>query len=251
MEDLEPTQTDTAMQEDATVLTEVITADGDVVLLIEDQAQGISQRFRCTRSMLRGNSKYLNVLFDPHKFKEGISTEDRLIELGQRFGALKDIPSHMLPITQISDLPKVSAKPSALKQLLVMTLSILCGIDSRWHISETRAVEKLLQIALLAERLDALEAVSGWVQRHLKLLPMPKPKKETAVRQQLLLGMLMGIESYVEWSSAVLVVKGSKFWLQKEASEDFVDAAEKEAAWNLLPHGIEGTATRICDTPMC
>ena len=228
------------MEEESPASVDIITADGDVVLWIEDRDQGISQRFRCTRALLRKNSKYLDVLLDPNKFREGISTEDRLNQLKQEYGSVKDIPSHVLPVVRVVELPNISAKAPALKQLLVIVLSIINGIDQEWPISETRAIEKLLQIALLADRLDALDMVKRFIERHLKQQPLPKPKKEITVRQQLLLGTLMGISSYVEWSSALLIVRGSKLWLHEELSDDFVDVSEKDAAWNCLPGGLEG-----------
>ena len=101
-------------------MTEVIEYDGDMILLIEDQPQGISHRFRCKRSSLRANSHYLNVLLDPEKFLEGVSTQESLSDLHRRYPSIQSVPEQDLPVVRISDLPNVSAKPSALKQVLVI-----------------------------------------------------------------------------------------------------------------------------------
>ena len=212
----------------------------DVILRIEDERQNSYYDVRCSRDRLRETSRYFHVLLDPEKFNEGIGSADKIEELRSQYGDISEAPDGALPVVTILDLPFLSVESKVIRQLLAILFEMLKGYQKPWPFAKKDTMERLAQLALLAERFEAQKTVKVYIysrMQHVNTRSAPKSRGEVLLRQQLLISMILGYRDTVRSCSASLIVGGSKFWLQ---DYDGMTMTEEQPPWNMLPLGVEG-----------
>ena len=206
---------------------------GDVVLQIEHQlATGITARsFRVGSPILKTNSKYFQNMLRPGRFEEATRIEAGHKTLRERYGNIAQAPSDELPILDIKDLGRISVK--SIGPLGTDFLNILHGKDTQTH----PPVVNLANLAIVADRFDALDIVKSYVRRKKTIRALDgktTPKVDAAlnedkVRQRLLVGVLLDYAPWVEKYTARLIAKG---WTGKESDIS-------TALWWDIPFRIE------------
>ncbi len=210
-----------------------IAANGDVVLRIEHQlVAGITVRsFRVSTSNLKTNSKYFQNILQPGRFEEANKIEAIHKTLHERYGDIAQTPSDELPILDIKDLGRISVK--SIGPLVTDFLNILHSKDTQTSIP----VVNLANLAVVADRFDALDVVKNFVGRK-KMIRAHDGKttprldaalNEEKVRQRLLVGVLLDYAPWVEKYTARLITKG---WTGKESDIS-------SALWWDIPSRIE------------
>ena len=209
-----------------------IDPDGDLVLRIRDQGTGTDYEYRVSTTALCRTSHYFHVLLDPSKFSEGVTVDRRLKALG----GLETIPFSELPMILIPDIGQVS-KGVSTKSAVALFLHVLHNDDFPWPIPRLSFVALL---AIVADRFAAITPIANYViqqnwKSKLVVQKGPSSTTEARVRQQLLIGLILGFPDWVRQYSAILIVQGSEKW-KAQNEED----KEEEVLWWSLPNGIEG-----------
>ena len=195
-----------------------IAAHGDIVLRIEHQlATGSTVRsFRVSSPMLKMNSKYFQNMLQPGRFEEATRIEAGHKVLRERYGTIAQAPSDELPVLDIKNLGRISVK--SIGPLGTDFLYILHGQDTQ----TSPPVVNLANLAIVADRFDALEMVKSYIKRKktIRALDGKTTHKvdaalnEEKVRQRLLVGVLLDYLPWVEKYTARLITKG---WTGKES----------------------------------
>jgi hypothetical protein len=146
------------------------------------------------------------------------------------------VPDAELPTIRIEDLGRISAVKS-IRPLLTDFLHILHDQDTQ----ATPPVSNLANLAIVADRFDALEAVRVHVRRKkvIKALDARTQPKQDAglseerIRQRLLVGLMLDHPPWVDKYSARLITKG---WIGQESDLE-------DPLWWDLPNRIEEELT--------
>ena len=206
---------------------------GDLVVHIEHQtAQAkLAQKYRVSIATLRTTSRYFASLLDG-RFGESAKIEQQHTILRQRYNSLDKAPSLELPSVYIEDIGRISAVKS-IEALCTDFLLILHGKDTL----ASPPVANLANIAIVADRFDALDAVRTYAARKRLIRGIDGKTTQKAeqglteerVRQRLLVAVLLDHAPWVDRYSARLITKG---WVGKEADE-------ADAMWWNLPQNLE------------
>lgn len=211
-----------------------VAAHGDLVLRIkhETKASKVVHLFRVDSPALKANSQYFERLLRPGRFNEAESMQRKHAQLVELHGVLPAAPWEELPTIDIVDVGRISAVRS-LDALLADFLYILHGKDTQ----SFPPVTNLANLAIVADRFDALEIVKSYVQRKkiMKALEgKTTPKIESGlteekVRQRLFVGLLLDYPLWVERYSTRLIMKG---WVGRDVNID-------SPSWWDLPFRVE------------
>lgn len=205
---------------------------GDVVLdVLHSNANGeLRQKFRVDSTALKSQSKYFSNLLDS-RFTESSRIEKEHGALKIRYKNFDEVPSEELPAIKISDLGRISAIKSM--NLFNDFLAVLHARD----IAAVPPIVNLANLAIVADRFDALEAFRIYVERKKMLRAIDGktiPKTEQSlpqdkVRRRILVATLLEYPPWLERYSARMIIKG---WKAEELNEN-------AAMWWSLPQGIE------------
>jgi len=198
--------------------TVVIAAHGDLVLRIEHEARSLKQSasFRVNSSALKQHSKYFERLLQAGRFGEGASVEAQHKTLREQYPSMMDAPTSALPVVKVEDLGRISTVKS-LTSLCTDLLYILHGKDTNTF----PPIANLSNLAIVADRFDALDVVRGYVRRK-KMVRAIDGKttgkadvalSDERVRQRLLVAIMLDYPFWVEKYSARLITKG---WVGEE-----------------------------------
>lgn len=212
-----------------------ISEQGDIVLRINHSAVDAKTpvvAFKVSSGILKTKSKYFERLLEVGRFGEGEAIAARHADLRKNHETLAEVPPAELPTINIEDLGRISAVKS-IEPLLTDFLSILHGKD----LQTSPPVSNLANLAIVADRFDALDAVKAYVQRKklLKALDAKTQPKtdvsltEERVRQRLLVALYLDHPPWTEKYSLRMITKG---WVGQEA-----DLAEP--LWWDLPNRVE------------
>jgi hypothetical protein len=217
----------------------VIATSGDLILDVAQEENGTQYSYRVDSKILQQNSRYFeNLLSD--RFKEGK-------ELTAALGALRlsgyaditEVSPEVLPHISIVHVGRIGiSKTSALQNLLADFLRAVHGLDLA---VSSPPVANLANLAVVADRFDAVACLSKYVQRRkylqladVKLKGKPNPTlTEDRVRQKLLVGLLFDHPSWVTKYSKHLIMRDSVQW-QPGVEEDHT-----KALWWDIPQGME------------
>ncbi|KAK5163510.1 uncharacterized protein LTR77_010692 [Saxophila tyrrhenica] len=210
-----------------------IAPDGDIVLEIEHEVgkPAAVHSYRVSATILTTHSKYFASLLQPGRFSEAANVEAKHRNLREQYGEVGKAPPRELPALSIKDVGRVAVK--SVGPLLGDFFNIL-------HNREMQIpppVANLANLAVVADRFDALEVVRTYLRRKkvMKMLDAKTTAKadlalgEERVRQRLLVGVLLDHTPWVEKYSLRMICKG---WASKEVS---VSAA----LWWDLPGRLE------------
>ena len=263
-----------------------IAAGGDLVLEVrQEEGTATSFSYRVDSGILRQNSRYFeNLLSD--RFHEGqllSATIDSLKAAG--YSDFVDVQIDRLPRIPIVHLGRIS-KVSTIENLAADFLRILHNQDlasqppsatgsRRTSTNVTNssspsrtsskpiagaessskpptrlppAIPNLANLAVVADRFDALPHFARYVQRKKYLQAIdakPNNRKasiglsEERVRQRLLIGLLFDHSPWVTRYSKHLILRDSEKW-RADVEEDHT-----EALWWDIPNGLEGTIGNI------
>lgn len=225
-----------SIPEPGTNVAGIINVDpgGDVVLKVEHETQTSKDvySFRVSSSVLKAKSKYFERLLQAGRFEEATKVEQAHQILRDQYGDPAKAPTEELPVLEIRDLGRIS-NVKALHALLTDFFSILYGRD----LHSAPPVGNLANLAIVADRFDALDAACSYVARKKivraidgKQLPkLEATLAEEKVRQRVLVAGLLDYPAWMEKYSARMITKG---WVGKESDED-------APLWWDLPSRIE------------
>lgn len=224
-------------QEDAEPggVADIALKNGDLVLQIEHANASLDltlHSFRVSTTALKAKSKYFERLLEAGRFGEGQQIISQHEALLKKFSSLALVPATELPVIRIENLGRISAVKS-IRPLLTDFLLILHDQDTQ----ATPPVSNLANLAIVADRFDALDAVRLHVRRKKVLRALDakaQPKQdaglsEERVRQRLLVGLMLDYAPWVEKYSVRLITKG---WVGQEAELE-------DPLWWDLPNRIE------------
>ncbi|GAB7326970.1 hypothetical protein MBLNU13_g10920t1 [Cladosporium sp. NU13] len=228
-------------QEDAEPggIADIAVKDGDLVLQIEHANASLDltlHSFRVSTTALKAKSKYFERLLEAGRFGEGQQVISQHEALLKKFDSLALVPATELPVIRIEDLGRISAVKS-IRPLLTDFLLILHDQDTQ----ATPPVSNLANLAIVADRFDALDAVKLHVRRKKVIRALDaktQPKQDASlseerVRQRLLVGLMLDHAPWVEKYSVRLITKG---WVGQESELE-------DALWWDLPNRIEEELT--------
>lgn len=216
----------------AEVIIEIV-AHGDIVINIEHEVSGVpaTRSFRVSSPILKTNSKYFQNLLQSGRFEEAAKIDSAHRALREQYGSIAEVPSSDIPVLDIKDLGRISVK--LIEPLLTDFFYILHGKDTQTF----PPVANLANLAIVADRFDALDIVKSYVRRKKMIRALDgktTPKVDAAlseekVRQRLLVGVLLDYVPWVEKYTARLTIKG---WVGSEADIS-------TALWWDIPSRIE------------
>ena len=189
-----------------------IAAHCDIVLQIEHM-NGRSKTmnaFRVSTPVLKTNSKYFERLLQTGRFSEAADIEAKHKSIRERYASIAEAPSTELPVLFIQDIGRISTV-RAVDALLTDFLYILHGKDTQTF----PPVSNLANLAIVADRFDALQIVKTYVRRKkmIKAIDSKTSKvdaslSEEKLRQRLLVAILLEYPPWIEKYSARLITKG-------------------------------------------
>jgi hypothetical protein len=230
------------LHEDLTVLVPT----GDLVLDIRHEEGGRLFSYRVDSNALRQTSRYFDRLLS-NRFSEGVglsASHTALIESG-KYATIADAPPEVLFRVSIIDIGRIS-KVSTIQQLAADFFRILHGLELT-KAATPPPLANLANLAVVADRFDAIAAVSQYVlkKKYLQTLDAKKSSKgrpqkmgyveEERARQKLFVGLFFDHPLWVAKSSSQLILRNSARWSSP-------DAPEEEYAgplWWDLPDGVE------------
>ena len=211
-----------------------IAGHGDIVLQIEHDTKATKHTalFRVSSSALKQHSKYFERLLQLGRFGEANNVEEKHRELRQHYQNIADAPDAELPVITVQDIGRISAVKS-IAALLTDLFYILHGKDSQTF----PPVTNLANLAIVADRFDALEILKSYVNRKKMIRALDgktTPKVESGLseeklRQRLLVGLMLDYPPWVEKYSTRLITKG---WVGGEVELS-------EPLWWDLPRRVE------------
>jgi hypothetical protein len=216
-------------------IADIALKNGDLVLEIEHANASLDitlQSFRVSTTALKTKSQYFERLLSPGRFGESQHIATRHKKLLSEFKSLSLVPSPDLPVIRIEDLGRISLVKS-IRPLLTDFLLILHDRDTQ----STPPVSNLANLAIVADRFDALDAIRSYVRKK-KLLRVldakTQPKQDASLseerlRQRLLVGLMLDYPPWVEKYSVRLIAKG---WVGQESELD-------DPLWWDLPTRLE------------
>ena len=227
---------------------ELIAPMGDVFIVIKDPRTDFDVRYLCSRAVLREHSEYFNALLDSTKFSEGRAVEAKLQELATEYSDYFSTPASKLPTVAVSDvcqLPKAADQTAS--TVIKLFLDILHPLHTPWPKSRLEPINVVALLAILADRLGAVNTVRGYLRsQHIDHTLLKDRKTCTAYqleidnRQRLLAGMVFDFPPWVREYSAALILAGSKRQVTTNLEPGAHEEADEHALWWRLPNGVEG-----------
>ena len=212
-----------------------IASHGDLVLHIRHvtKASNTVNAFRVSSPILKTNSAYFERLLAPGRFGEAAGIEAKHKAIREQYGSIAEAPSTELPVLDIEDVGRIANTVKAVDVLLIDFLYILHGKDTQ----SFPPVANLANLAIVADRFDALRVVKSYVKRKKMIRTIDgktRQKSDSAldeekVRQRLLVATLLDYPAWLERYSARLITKG---WVGQEADMS-------AALWWDLPSRVE------------
>jgi hypothetical protein len=217
----------------------VITASGDLILDVAQEEDGQRYSYRVDSKILKEKSRYFeNLLSD--RFSEGQQLSAALEAL--RLSGCSDIAEvspEILPHISIVNVGRIAiSKISALQNLIADFLRAIHGLDLG---VPNPPVANLANLAVVADRFDAVACLSKYVQRrkHFQVIDAKSKGKpnptltEERVRQKLFVGLLFDHPPWVTKYSKHLLMRDSAQW-RPGVEEDYT-----KALWWDIPNGVE------------
>ena len=216
-----------------------VASSGDLILDVSQEENGEQFSYRVETLMLQQNSRYFeNLLSD--RFNEGIQLSAALDALKLKgYSNIAEAPAAELPHISIINVGRIAiSKSSALQALLV---DFLCAIHGLELAVPHPPVANLANLAVVADRFDAVACLSTYVRRkkflHIidaKSRGKPNPiLTEDRVRQKLLVGILFDHPPWVTKYSKHLIMRDSIQW--KPGTE----LDHTKALWWDIPNAVE------------
>jgi hypothetical protein len=217
----------------------VIAASGDLILDVAQEEHGQRYSYRVDSKTLQQNSRYFeNLLSD--RFSEGqqLSTSLEALRLSG-YSDIAEVSADVLPHISILNVGRIAvSKTSALQNLLADFLRALHGFDLT---ISNPPVANLANLAVVADRFDAVACLSKYVQRRKYLHIIDSKSKgkpnptltEERVRQKLFVGLLFDHPLWVTKYSKHLMMRDSVQW-RPGTEEDYT-----KALWWDIPNGVE------------
>ena len=222
---------------DETIIT--IASSGDLVLDVTQDEGGPRYSYRVDSRALQEHSRYFeNLLSD--RFSEGRQLLARLEALKLDGHAdVADAPVGALPHIAIANIGRTAvSKASSIQNLVADFLRAMHGLDLA---VANPPVANLANLAVVADRFDALEYLSNFVRRrkYIQLLDAKSKGKssptltEERVRQKLFVGLSFDHSVWVTRYSKHLIMRDSVQW-RPGTEEDHT-----MALWWDIPNGVE------------
>lgn len=217
----------------------IISAAGDLLLRVkeDDDEEGFLYRVESTR--LRDASSYFEKLLSG-SFSEASHVGAHHDRLRNQYSTMADVPLDQLPEVAIVDIGRTS-KVSTIK---LITADFLRALHDQPLGSGKDAppITNMANLAIVADRFDALDTFSRFVHRRKYLEMMDAKTKgkagaslpEERVRQRLLVGTLLDHPPWIKVYSKRLILGGSERWKSEAVGET------GGALWWDIPAGIEG-----------
>jgi hypothetical protein len=217
----------------------VIVASGDLILDVAHEDNGQRYSYRVDSKTLQENSRYFeNLLSD--RFSEGQQLSAALEALRlSGYSDIAEVSAEVLPHISITNIGRIAiSKSSAVRNLLADFLRAIHGFDLA---VSSPPVANLANLAVVADRFDAVACLSRFVQRrkYTQLIDAKSKGKsnpaltEERVRQKLLVGLLFDHPPWVTKYSKHLIMRDSSQW------RPGVEEDHSKALWWDLPRGVE------------
>ncbi|OCL04111.1 hypothetical protein AOQ84DRAFT_324901 [Glonium stellatum] len=216
----------------------VIAPTGDLLLDVRCDDGKDCFSYRVSAELLRQSSPYFEALLSG-KFSEGARVIAEHEKLKKKYGGDSAIeaPADELPRVGVSDIGRIS-KVNTIKNITADFLRAIHGVDLA---APNPPVQNIANLAIVADRFDALPSFSKFVRRkkYLQMLDAKTKAKlssnipEERVRQRLLVGILLDHPPWVTKYSKQLIMNDSVRW-KPEAEGD-----QGSALWWDIPHGVE------------
>lgn len=220
--------------------TQVVSPGGDLILDVCQEEGGQQFSYRVDSKTLSESSRYFeNLLSD--RFSEGQQLSAALEALKtSTHSNIADAPADALPRILIVNVGRIGiSKGSNIQNLVADFLRAVHGNDLA---VANPPAPNLANLAVVADRFDAVESLSRFVQRkkYMQLLDARlkgRPSTslpEDRVRQKLFVGLLFDHPPWVTRYTKHLVMRDSIQW-RPGAEEDHT-----KPLWWDLPNGVEG-----------
>lgn len=217
----------------------VIASSGNLILDVSQEEGSQQYSYRVNSKLLQDNSRYFeNLLSD--RFSEGQKLAASLNDLKLAgHASLADAPVNSLPRISIVYAGRIAlSKASSIRNLVADFLRAVHGLDLT---VPNPPVANIANLAVVADRFDAVECVSRYVQKK-KFLQLSEAKSkgraspaltEERVRQKLLIGLLLDHPPWVTRYSKHLIMRDSVQW------RPGVEEDHTKALWWDIPNGVE------------
>lgn len=214
----------------------VIAAGGDLILDVAQDEGGQQFSYRVDSKVLKENSRYFeNLLSDRYSEGQRLAAALEALRLGGHSN-VEDAPASVLPHIAIVNVGRIAvSKAASLQNLVADFLRAVHGLD----LAVTQPpVANLANLAVVADRLDAVACLSNYVRRrkYLQLVDAKskgKQSPEERVRQKLFVGLALDYPLWVTRYSKHLILRDSVQW-RPEIEEDHT-----KALWWDIPNGVE------------
>ncbi|KAF3041055.1 hypothetical protein E8E12_000705 [Didymella heteroderae] len=217
----------------------VIAPSGDLILNVSQEEGSQQYSYRVDSKILQQKSRYFENLLS-ERFSEGSRLAAALKDLRLAgHASLEDAPVTSLPRISIVNAGRIAiSKASSIRNLVADFLRAIHGLDLA---VANPPVANIANIAVVADRFDAVESVAKYVQRK-KFLQLTEAKAkgraspaltEERARQKLLIGLLLDHPPWVTRYSKHMIMRDSVQW-RPDAEEDHT-----KALWWDISNGIE------------
>ena len=217
-----------------------IAPKGDLLLEFKGPAINSGGLYLVSSTTLRQASAYFRVLLDVDKFGEGRNMNSAMARLLEQYGEREAIPVAVLPKIVLEESLPVHSRIS-IPAVIAFFLSSLHNVELPLNQPDTYF---FALVAILADRFDATAIVrdfiqqQGWRLRNFVWDGKYRPLsigEEILVRQQILIGLLLGMDQLFTQQSANLAISGSARWMG-----DVPGNVNLDAPWWDLPRSVEG-----------
>lgn len=217
----------------------VIALSGDLILDVSQEEGSQQYSYRVDSETLRHTSRYFENLLS-ERFREGQKLAAALKSLNLAgHASLEETPAESLPRISIVNTGRIAiSKASSIRNLVADFLRAIHGLDLA---VPNPPVANIANLAVVADRFDAVESIAKYVQRK-KFLQVTDTKAkgraspaltEERARQKLLIGLLLDHPAWVTRYSKHLIIHDSVQW-QPDAVE-----YHTKALWWDIPNGVE------------
>ncbi|KAH8728201.1 hypothetical protein GQ44DRAFT_702778 [Phaeosphaeriaceae sp. PMI808] len=222
----------------------VVCPGGDLILDVAQDESGERYTYRVDSRTLQQSSRYFeNLLSD--RFSEGqqLSAALEALRLGE-YADMAEVPVDVLPHISIINTSRIAiSKSSAVQNLLADFLRAVHGLDLG---TSNPPVANLANLAVVADRFDAVASLSKYVRRkkYLQVIDAKSSGKrnptltEERVRQKLFIGLLFDHPPWVTKYSKHLMLRDSVQW------RPGVEEDHTKALWWDIPNGVEDEMIR-------
>lgn len=204
---------------------------GDLVLIISHGQ--LSHQYRVSTTKLTSTSSYFSTLLSG-RFGESEKVQQAHFGLLKTYTRIADAPKSELPTIKIEDLGRISA----VKSIATLCADFLSILHEKSLLSNAPSVAMLANLAIVADRFDALENVKSYMKRK-KILQAIDGKTtakaenvftEEKLRQRVLVATLLDHPPWMEKYTGRMICKGLV---------DHHETPGNSALWWDLPSSIE------------